>query len=92
MQVSWETVGDVVVAGDMCLLPGLKRLCGSWLGSALSAESVLPCLALARTFALPRLEDQAYAWIADNLHLMVDDEDFQATILRDAMEVPLASP
>lgn len=56
----------------MCLLPGLKRLCGSYLTSVLDPECVLPLLRTARLFQLPKLEDACTQYIADNLDQVCD--------------------
>ena len=58
---------DVLSAADMCLLPGLKRLCGNFLVELLDQENVLPVLKTARLFQLPKLEDACTQFIAENL-------------------------
>ncbi|XP_043245593.1 ankyrin repeat and BTB/POZ domain-containing protein 1-like isoform X1 [Amphibalanus amphitrite] len=67
-----STVLDVLSAADMCLLPGLKRLCGNFLVDLLDRENVLPVLKTARLFQLPKLEDACTQFIAENLDQVLD--------------------
>ncbi|XP_037087764.1 ankyrin repeat and BTB/POZ domain-containing protein 1-like [Pollicipes pollicipes] len=82
-----SSVLDVLYAADMCLLPGLKRLCGNYLMGLLDQENVLPVLKTARLFQLPKLEDACTQYIAENLDQMVESEDFQALVSEDARAV-----
>jgi ankyrin repeat/BTB/POZ domain-containing protein 1 len=71
LQVREENALEVLCAADMYLLPGLKRGCGSVLGSCLSIENVVSRLKTARMFQLPQLEDQCTKFISVHIDKVV---------------------
>ena len=58
---------DVLTAADLCLLPGLKRHCGAFIGQFLEIDNVMEAFQTARMFELNRLEDNCCLFIAENL-------------------------
>ena len=67
IQLTEETVFDVMCKADMYLLPGLKKLCAVYIGELIDEENVFTVFEMSRLFNLPKLEDQCAAFIADNL-------------------------
>uniref|UniRef100_A0A915JZC4 BTB domain-containing protein n=1 Tax=Romanomermis culicivorax TaxID=13658 RepID=A0A915JZC4_ROMCU len=86
-RLSSDTVYDVLIAADMYLLPGLKRQCGAFIGSLLDIFNIWSALKTARLFELPRLEDQCYQFLAENLEKIIDCVEFQDFIREDAKAV-----
>jgi len=86
-QLTESTVLDVLYAADMCLLPGLKRLCGGFLATLLDTENVLAVLRTARLFQLPKLEDACTRFIAENLDQMVEGPELARLVCEDASSV-----
>lgn len=64
LQLSHDSVYEVLCVADMYLLPGLKRLCGRTLAALLSEENVLHMWKTAKLFSLSRLEDQSTEYMA----------------------------
>jgi ankyrin repeat/BTB/POZ domain-containing protein 1 len=81
------SVEEVLIAADLCLLPGLKRQCGLYMSQFLDPGNAVPAIRIARLFDLPRLEDQAYQYIAQNLELMVEEESLHELVREDAGSV-----
>uniref|UniRef100_A0A914WAR9 BTB domain-containing protein n=1 Tax=Plectus sambesii TaxID=2011161 RepID=A0A914WAR9_9BILA len=82
-----DMVYDVLVAADISLLPGLKRLCGTYISQLLDTENVTTALRTARMFDLGRLEDQCCLFIADHLEQMIDNSELHMLIMEDAGNV-----
>ena len=58
---------DVLRAGDMYLLPGLKRYCGNVISNFIDTDNIVSILRMARMLNLHRLEDDCALFIAHNL-------------------------
>ena len=68
--MSPDTVYELLEAADMFLLPGLKRQCGSYLGSGsglLEVDTAADLVRTARLFDLPRLEHLCVEFMAKNI-------------------------
>ncbi len=57
-------VYDVLCAGDLYLMPGLKRHCANSICQYLELDNIINILRTARLFDLPRLEDQCVSFMA----------------------------
>lgn len=86
-QLTEENVYDVMCAGDLYLLPGLKRYCANMMAQYLTVSDVIMILRTARMFNLPRLEDQCAEFMAKNLEQILDLEEFEQLVKEDASEI-----
>lgn len=77
----------MLVAADLFLLPGLKRLTGGYIGGFLDLSNVISVLRLGRQFELHRLEELCYEFCAKNVENLVDNSEFHQLILEDAANV-----
>ncbi|XP_046653588.1 ankyrin repeat and BTB/POZ domain-containing protein 1-like isoform X1 [Daphnia pulicaria] len=87
VQLSAETVYELLNIGELYLMPGLKKLCANFLISAIDSESVISLIKVSRTFNLPRIEVFCNEFIAKNVEEIVDSEHFHQLIIDDAYEV-----
>lgn len=58
---------DVLLAADLCLLPGLKRQCSTFMAQNIDCDNVIVLLETARFFDLVRLEDACFEFLAEHL-------------------------
>uniref|UniRef100_A0A5S6R5G3 BTB domain-containing protein n=1 Tax=Trichuris muris TaxID=70415 RepID=A0A5S6R5G3_TRIMR len=87
VKLDGETVQDVLMLADFCLLPGLKRQCGLFMAQNLDTQNVCAALRAARLLELPRLENQCYKFMADHLDQLIDDCGFRQIVVEDAGSV-----
>ena len=66
-QLQEDTIYEVLCAGDLYLLPGLKRYCGGVLSKYLDIENVVHIIKTARMFDLGKLEDDCAAFMAEHI-------------------------
>ena len=85
--ISEEVVLELLHTADMFLLPGLKKLCGKWMGRMIERETVVEILRTARLFQLARLEDSCTEFLARNIEMMWEDQDLRNIVESDAQEV-----
>ncbi|CDW54377.1 Ank 2 and BTB domain containing protein [Trichuris trichiura] len=82
-----ETVDDVLMVANFCLLPGLKRQCGLLMAQHLDTQNVCAALRAARLFQLHRLENQCYKFMADHLEEVIDECSFREMVVEDAQSL-----
>ncbi|KAK6994346.1 ankyrin repeat and BTB/POZ domain-containing protein 1, partial [Biomphalaria glabrata] len=82
-----EIVSDVLVAADMYLLSGLKRLCGTSLMEYVDSSNVANMIRTSRLFNLSRLESHCAEFIANNLPEVIHQEEFRQLVVEDASNV-----
>ncbi|KFD48277.1 hypothetical protein M513_10854 [Trichuris suis] len=82
-----ETVDDVLMVANFCLLPGLKRQCGLFMAQHLDTQNVCAALRAARLFQLHRLENQCYKFMADHLEEIIDECSFREMVVEDAQSL-----
>jgi len=86
-EISEDLISELLHTADMCLLPGLKKLCGKWLAKVIDRDNVLEILRTSRLFHLARLEDLATEFLAQNIEQMWEDPDLRSLVESDAREV-----
>ena len=69
--ISEDLISELLHTADMCLLPGLKKLCGKWLAKVIDRENVLEILRTSRLFHLARLEDLCTEFLAQNIEQVI---------------------
>jgi ankyrin repeat/BTB/POZ domain-containing protein 1 len=67
LQLSADTVYDLLNVGEAYLMPGLKKLCANFLIGLIDCENVVDLIVMSRTYNLPRVEAFCYEFIARNV-------------------------
>ena len=70
-EISEDSISELLHTADMCLLPGLKKLCGKWLAKVIDRDNVLEILRTSRLFHLARLEDLCTEFLAQNIEQVI---------------------
>lgn len=75
---------ELLLASDLYLLGGLKRLCANYIGHNLTSNNVISILLTARLMQLTKLESSCAEFIAQNLEKVTQKEEFRDLIVKDA--------
>lgn len=78
---------EVLVAADMMLLPGLKKLCGGILSDCITEENVIELYQCSQIYNMPNLEDRCTTIMASGVENLVECEDFMNLVTEQAYQV-----
>jgi hypothetical protein len=66
-QLTNDTAFEVMEAGEMYLMFGLKKLSSEYLAETANSENVVNLIRISRAFNTPSLEDSCLAYISGHL-------------------------